>query len=510
MNSNEELISTAIQRLINVLRDNHYTYRTERSYVFWIKRFLRYNITHNSTDDLATLCNSFLSLIASERHLSTGSLNQARGALVFFFRHVCNQDLGELQTYERDKKRHHTLQVPSEDNISRLIAILDDRSRSMALLICGSGMRPSEVVRILIQDIDLSEGFIIVRDTLGIAQRVVPLTPAAITEIHKQISIALAAYESDTKSGHIIRKSHCRPIHHKLKDKTPSPQQYLYPSRTLATDARTGRVCRHHISDSMLIKALRLAANSVGSFKNNVADDLRNYFSTHVLACGADYRTLKVLLGDNNYSTASKYRFSSADESCMTGDNHTFPTLKALTRYAWLSRMLRTGLSLQDIRDKRWSIDSGDYSIYCLVEAGKHVRYIGITNQTPANRLRQHFADCGRGKNVYKENWLRSCRRRGVEVTIHILRSGLTAERAGMMEFELIRFFKKPLSLVNTHAGGSTGYAGLSEESKDKHRINTALALAKSLGVDQKANNIQENREPNKALHPYAPQAARG
>ena len=481
MNSNEEMINTAIQRLISVLRDNHYTYRTERSYVFWIQRFLRYNITHNSTDDIATLCNSFLSQIASERRLSSGTLNQARGALVFFFRHVCNQDLGELHIYERDNKRNQTLHIPSPDNISRLIDHLDDRSRSMALFICGSGMRPSEVVRILIQDIDLSEGFIIVRNTRGVAQRVVPLSPTSIAEIHKQISIALAVYESDTKSGRIMLKAHRRPIRHKLKDKMPPSQQYLYPSRTLATDVRSGQVYRSHISDSVLIKALRLAASSIGSFKNNVADDLRNYFSTHVLASGADYRTLKVLLGDNSYSTASKYRFSSANESCMTGDNHIFPTLKSLTRYAWLSRMLRAGLSLQDIQDKRWSIDSGDYSLYCLVEAGKHVRYIGITNQSPANRLRQHFADCGREKNVYKENWLRSCRRRGVEVTIHILRSGLTAERAGMMEFELIRFLKKPFSLVNTHAGGSTGYAGLSEESKEKHRVNTALALAKSL-----------------------------
>ena len=163
------------------------------------------------------------------------------------------------------------------------------------------------------------------------------------------------------------------------------------------------------------------------------------------------------------------------------------PTPARCRRLAWLNRMLRSGLTLEEIEAKRWSKDSGEYSIYCLAENGKRVRYIGITNQSAEVRLRQHLADCGRGRNLYKENWIRSCVSKGVPVTIHIVRSGLPSDRACMIEFELIRFFKRPFALVNTHAGGATGYAGLSEESREKHRINTEKGLMASWEREQEA-----------------------
>jgi len=121
----------------------------------------------------------------------------------------------------------------------------------------------------------------------------------------------------------------------------------------------------------------------------------------------------------------------------------------------------------------RWSKEGGDYCVYCLAEAGKRVRYVGISNQRIEKRLAQHLADRQRGKNIYKENWLRSCADRNVEVTIHVVRSGLTAKQAGMIEELLISLLKGPFRLTNTHAGGATGYTGLSEESKAKHKANT-------------------------------------
>jgi hypothetical protein len=153
----------------------------------------------------------------------------------------------------------------------------------------------------------------------------------------------------------------------------------------------------------------------------------------------------------------------------------------------WLTRIYRKGSTIEAERAKRWSQATGDYSIYCLLENDQHVRYFGITNQSPESRLRQHIADCGRGKNYYKENWIRSCRSRSIPVKIRIVRAGLTAERAGFMEIELIRFFKKSFRLVNTHSGGATGYAGLSAESREKHRINTEKGLNAAWEREQEA-----------------------
>jgi hypothetical protein len=166
------------------------------------------------------------------------------------------------------------------------------------------------------------------------------------------------------------------------------------------------------------------------------------------------------------------------------------PSVEEGRRIARISRLMRKGSSLDEENEKRWSVDGGDYCIYCLVEGGKHVRYIGITNCSPEQRLRQHMGDCGRGKNAYKENWIRSCRDRGAAVTIHVLRAGLPAARAGMLEVELIRFFRKAFRLVNTHAGGATGYAGLSEESREKHRINTEKGIMAAIERELQAEDV--------------------
>jgi hypothetical protein len=167
------------------------------------------------------------------------------------------------------------------------------------------------------------------------------------------------------------------------------------------------------------------------------------------------------------------------------------PSIKDCERAVWATRVYRKGSTPEKERIKRWSKIEGPYCIYCLIESQKHVRYIGITNQEPEKRLAQHIADCGRGRNVHKENWLRSCLDKGIDVDIRMLRSGLSEERAQMIEVELIRFLKKPFRLTNNHAGGATGYAGLSPESREKHRINTEKGLIASWEREQREIDME-------------------
>lgn len=129
--------------------------------------------------------------------------------------------------------------------------------------------------------------------------------------------------------------------------------------------------------------------------------------------------------------------------------------------------------------------------MYCLLESGKHVRYIGITSQAIEVRLKQHFADCGRASNVYKENWLKSCQASGTPIDIHVIRSGLSLDQAGAIEVLLIQLLKRPFRLTNTHSGGSSGYAGLSEESRKKHKRNSMAGQVKSLVVEQQRIDLE-------------------
>ena len=117
------------------------------------------------------------------------------------------------------------------------------------------------------------------------------------------------------------------------------------------------------------------------------------------------------------------------------------------------------------------------WSVYCLVE-GRHVRYIGITSQRPERRLLQHYADASRNRTDHKTNWIRHCLAEGIQIEMRVVKSGLLQERAEQSEVRLLRFFRKAFRLVNSHEGGSSGYAGLSEESKAKHAAKAKLRIA--------------------------------
>jgi hypothetical protein len=361
----------------------------------------------------------------------------------------------------------------------------------IASLIYGAGMRIVEAVRLRIQDVDLDQQQVRVGGEKDEVFRLAPLPLKTAEALRTQMAIATTIQRHDLNNGLASV-----PLPRVVKHERPSMNkalrwQFLFPAQSLCIDPRTGLEQRYHMSQGVLQTAFRRAASQAGIAKGVGPDSLRHSFAIHMLALGSDVRTVKEIMGHSSLKTTQFYNHSTQASDCPDIQSDFLPTPRRCARLAWLNRMLRSGISLEEVEARRWSHDVGDYSIYCLAEDSKRVRYVGITNQAPETRLRQHLADCGRGKNLYKENWLRSCVKRGIPITIHVVRSGLTAERAAMMEFELIRFFKKALSLVNTHAGGSTGYAGLSEESKKKHRINTEKGLIASSQRELEAQDME-------------------
>ena len=96
------------------------------------------------------------------------------------------------------------------------------------------------------------------------------------------------------------------------------------------------------------------------------------------------------------------------------------------------------------------------------------MRYIGLTSQTLARRLNQHFQDMNRPhRKEHKTNWLRACKRDGVAVKIKSIRRGLCLESAQRIEKQIIKRLRP--QLVNVHEGGSSGYTGLPAEAKKRH-----------------------------------------
>ena len=76
---------------------------------------------------------------------------------------------------------------------------------------------------------------------------------------------------------------------------------------TLSTDPRAGIVRRHHISDSVIQKAVTVAAIRAQIHKPISVHTLRHSFATHLLLNGVDIRQIQEYLGHANVETTMIY-----------------------------------------------------------------------------------------------------------------------------------------------------------------------------------------------------------
>src|SRR5262249_46641129 len=98
-----------LDRVRSLIQERRYSRRTERAYVFWIKRYLAFHgMRHPSELDAAEV-RGFLSQLATTQGVSASTQNQAFSALLFLYREVLRQELAGLDEVVRAKR---TARVP--------------------------------------------------------------------------------------------------------------------------------------------------------------------------------------------------------------------------------------------------------------------------------------------------------------------------------------------------------------------------------------------------------------
>ena len=139
-----------------VLRLRHYSIHTERSYVEWIVRFVRFH-TMRSREDLFPAepkIEAFLTDLAVHRDVAPATQNQAMNALVFLYKRVLNHPLdGSIDAVRADRKRNVPV-VMTREEVAAVISLMDGTAQLVAKLLYGSGVRIMEAVRLRVKDID--------------------------------------------------------------------------------------------------------------------------------------------------------------------------------------------------------------------------------------------------------------------------------------------------------------------------------------------------------------------
>ena len=296
-----------LQRTQRLMRAKHYSRRTEKAYLGWIRRFILFHgkrhPAHMGREEIET----YLSHLATKRKVAASTQNQALSAILFLYRTVLDKpdDFRIDAVRARRPKRIPT--VLSRQEVRGILRSLTGTHSLMARLLYGGGLRSSECARLRIKDIDFSLHQIVVRDGKGAKDRLTILPESVMLELQAHVSRVRLLHRHDLSQGYGA-------VHlpYSLARKYPGADrewvwQYVFPSRSLTPDKTANTMRRHHMSTSGLQKAVQTAARLCRVEKRVSTHTFRHSFATHLLEDGYDIRTVQDLLGHKDVKTTMIY-----------------------------------------------------------------------------------------------------------------------------------------------------------------------------------------------------------
>jgi integron integrase len=295
-----------LERVRAKARSRHYSSRTERAYVDWVRRFVRFHgRRHPSTMGECEVA-AFLTHLATERRVSASTQNQALSALLFLYRHVLGTPLELIDGVATAKRAVRLPVVLSQAEVRAIIRALRGVARLCALLMYGSGLRVSECVELRVKEIDLDRCEIIVRGGKGNKDRRVPLPRVALPSLRAHLDRVKAGHLADLRRGVRITR-----LAEALSVKYPNADRewrwrYLFPALRVYRDGG-GVLRRHHYHVTAIQRAFATAVRASGVSKRATCHALRHSFATHLLESGADIRTIQELLGHTDLRTTMIY-----------------------------------------------------------------------------------------------------------------------------------------------------------------------------------------------------------
>src|SRR5690242_7012054 len=160
-NASESSVSPQKPKLLEevrqALRSRHYSNKTEKAYVHWIRRFIFFNGKRHPMEMAEAEIGRFLSSLATERHVSASTQNQALNAILFLYQNVLEKKIGFVDGVVRAKRPQRVPVVLTKEEVKKIMDQMSGVPRVMLLLLYGSGLRLIECCRLRVKDVDFSQ-----------------------------------------------------------------------------------------------------------------------------------------------------------------------------------------------------------------------------------------------------------------------------------------------------------------------------------------------------------------
>jgi integrase/recombinase XerD len=258
------------QRMLEELQRRNYSSETVRGYIFAVREFAEY---YRKSPELlgSEELRQYQVHLLQERKLAPGTVEGRISALRFLYKRVLKRRDLSFDDLPFPKTPKKLPVVLSQEEVKQLIEAAPNLLyRTLLIVLCGTGLRRAEVVRLKVEDIDSQRMVIHVRQGKGARDRDVPLSTKVLE--------ALREYWRQNK-----------------------PQHYLFPS------SPGHRGLDQPASDKTVWHACQVAATRAGLRKHIGVHTLRHTYATQLLEAGTDLRTIQLLLGHTHLEDTAVY-----------------------------------------------------------------------------------------------------------------------------------------------------------------------------------------------------------
>ncbi len=253
------------QKMIKEMTVREFSPRTQEAYLSAVSGLARY---YKQSPEKITkgMIRDYLLYLLQERKLAWSSRNVAVSGLRFFYSHTIAKKSLSLSIPPRKKATQLPEILSAEELESLFVALSNQKHRTLLMTTYSAGLRVSEVVHLMVTDIDSKRMMIRVQQGKGRKDRYTVLSKRLLTELRSYWKM----YRPSVWLFYGMKKS--RPL-----------------------TGRTAQVIYYN------------AKKKAGITKGKGIHTLRHCFATHLLEAGVNLRTIQMLMGHTSIMTTMTY-----------------------------------------------------------------------------------------------------------------------------------------------------------------------------------------------------------
>ena len=137
------MASQFLQEVRDGIRARGYSISTEKTYLLWMRRFIRFCENRHPAEVDESKITEYLSHLATHWHVSVNTQKTALNALIYLYEKHLRRQVGDLG-FKLARKQRHLPTVLTVNEVRKILQHLDGRNKLIIQLMYGSGLRVSE------------------------------------------------------------------------------------------------------------------------------------------------------------------------------------------------------------------------------------------------------------------------------------------------------------------------------------------------------------------------------